>query len=149
MDNSKDPLNTGSSVNVQDSSDVVRDSVFRLTYKRRGSVVDSSLWTEFRDLDYDTALLDREVQEVGANISYAISPLVTGSVSGSYTRTKETATTSTDKAYSVNGRLGYRLSRKLTANVGLGVQSKDSSGVAGREYDELNIFAGVGYRLGR
>lgn len=147
LSSSIDP-NTGTFSNVQTSNDTVRNNVFRITYNRQGTLVNSSFWTELRDLDYDTAMLDREVQEVGANISYPFTALLTGSVSGNYLRTKDIANTSTDKKYLLSGRLGYSLSRKLTANLGLQVQSKDSS-VTTREYDEKSIFAGVAYRLGR
>jgi hypothetical protein len=140
--------NTGAFSNVQVSNDIVRDSVFRITYNRQGSLVNSRLWTELRDLDYDTAMLDREVQEVGADITYPLTALLTGSVSGIYLRTKDTANMSTDKEYQLSGRLDYSLSRKLTANIGVRVQSKDSS-VATREYDEQSIIAGIAYRLGR
>ncbi len=141
--------NTGSFSNVQNSGDTVRDNVIRVTYNRQGSVVNSSVWTELRDLDYETAMLDREVQEVSGNLSYAITSIITGTVIASYIRIKDLAALSTDKTYFIEGKLAYSLSRKLNASVGLRGQSRDSSGVASREYDALGIFANIGYLLGR
>ena len=141
--------NTGSINNVQVSSDIVRNSVFRIAYRRDGATINSGIWAELRDLDYETAMLDREVQEIGTNISYLISPLVTGSVDGRFVRTDEKATPSIDNEFHVTGRLIYSLSRKLRANAGLQVQTKDSTNVPGREYDELSVFAGFSYLLGR
>ena len=138
---------TGSIDNVQSSGDVLRDNTLRITYQREGARFGASAWTELRDLNYSTAALDREVQEVGARISYPLTALVTGIIGGSYTRTKDLVTPSTDKEFIVDGRLDYRLSRKLNANAGLRVRGKDSS-VVNREYDELSIYAGVGYRFG-
>ena len=138
--------NTGTFNNVQTSNEVVRNNELRITYTRQGTVVNARIWAELRDLDYDTALLDREVQELGANISYPFTALLTGSVNGNYRRTKDTSSMTTDKEYLVTGTLNYGLSRKLSVNMGLQVQSKDST-LATREYDEKSVFAGIAYSL--
>lgn len=140
-----DPI-TGSIGNVQVSNEVIRNSILRATYNRAGSTVNASIWTELRDLDYESNSLDREVQELGANVSYGFTPLVTGSVSGIFTRTEDTI--NEFEVASLDGRLNYSLSRKLSANIGLRVQSKDSTNTAA-EYDELRVSAGINYRVGR
>lgn len=145
LSSSIDP-NTGSIGNIQTSSDVVRNSVFRIAYDRTGSDVNASIWTELRDLDYEVLMLDREVQEVGADISYRFTSQVTGSVRGSYIRTED-ATNDYEVAL-LGGMLNYRLSRKLTASVGMQLQTKDSTDPV-TEYDALSVSAGIGYRLGR
>jgi hypothetical protein len=82
-------------------------------------------------------------------MTYAFTPLVSGVVDGRFIMTKDDASATTDKEYILSGRVNYSLSRKLSANAGVQVQTKDSSNMPLREYDELRVFAGVGYLLGR
>lgn len=141
--------NTGSFVNVQNSADTVTDDVIRVTYSRKGNEIDSTLWTELRRLDYDTSLQDRDVQEIGGDVSFKITPLVKGSVNGRFTRTEEDISSSTDKRYFLEGKLDYSFSRKLTGSAGLRLQKQESSNIPTREYDALGVFANFGYKLGR
>lgn len=145
LSSSIDP-NTGSFNNIQTSRDTVRDNLIRITYSRLGSAINSTIWTELRNADYDNDMQDRDVLEVGANLGYAFTPLITGSVEGVHVKTKQNA--NTDKKYRVNGSLGYSLSRKLTASVGLQANIYDSD-IANREYDELSVTAGINYLLGK
>lgn len=147
LSSSVDP-NTGSFYNIQVSSDVLRSNVFRVTYRRQDAVIGARAWVELRDVDYEVDPLDREVQEVGASISYDFTSRLTGSVNGRYLRTEESGIVRTDKISRLGGQLNYQLSRKLSANVRVRGESKDSTS-AGSGYDELAVFAGVGYRLGR
>lgn len=141
--------NLGSFTNFQTSSDVVHDNLARVTYRHVGTLVNSRVWAEVQELDYDSVPLDREVSEFGASMTYAFTPLVSGIVDGRFVVTKEDATATTDKEYLLSGRVNYSLTRKLSANAGVQVQTKDSSNVPLREYDEFRVFAGVGYQLGR
>ena len=144
---SQDP-NTGNFNNVQISSDVVRNNVFRIAYNRSGSTVKSSVWMELRKLDYDSLPNDRKVQEYGLITRYSITPKLISSVNASYAKTDEDSTGITDKNYNASGQLNYALSRKLTTNAGVKYQTKNSSNSL-NDYDELSINAALSYRLGR
>ncbi len=139
---------TGSFSNIQVSSDIVRDNVFRLSYTRSGTVAGANAWIELRDVDYTTDAFDREVQEVGASLTYGFTPRVNGSIDARYVERDDTDITRTDKTTSLAGQLFFSLSRKLNANVGARLASRDSS-AAGSSYDELAFMAGISYRLTR
>ena len=67
-------------------------------------------------------------------------------ISGSYVETDLASVTSTDTHYQANAQLGYSLSRKLDATAGARYQNRDTGSTAGG-YDELGVFARLGYRL--
>jgi predicted porin len=148
-----DPDDGGFS-NVQTSDDVVRDSIVRLTYRRDGYTFKTSVWGELRDLDYKTDQTDqtdqsdREVKEVGAQLDYRVTPLLTTSLSGEYTRIKQTDIGTRDDRYSVIGTIGYNLSRKLSAYFDLRYQEQDSDDGFFDEYKEFSSFARLVYGFG-
>ncbi|MEN8207528.1 MAG: outer membrane beta-barrel protein, partial [Pseudomonadota bacterium] len=102
------------------------------------------VWGELRDIDYDEALNDREVQEMGADLAYNINAYLTTAVFGSYVRYKETDIGRTDKRYILGGRVGYSFSRKLSANASLQYRKRDST-QTGFNYNEFSALVGVVY----
>jgi len=145
LTSSLDP-NTGDFGTVQTSDDVVRNSVARFAYSRRGTTNTVSAWIELRDLDYQTTLDDRKVHEIGANFSRRLSPTVSATITGLYTETDIQNVAYTDKHYQTDAQFGYSLSRKLSASAGARYQKRDT-GDPISEYDELSVFAKLGYRL--
>lgn len=147
LGSSVDP-NTGNFGNIQISNDVLRNSVFRVSYDRPGTTVNFSGWFELRDLDYKITNNDRRLQEYGARLGYQLTPRMSASVGGSYIWTRLENPVQTDKYYNLDGNMGYVLSRKLTARAGVRYQSRDSADPL-QGFDEYSISAGLGYRLGR
>jgi hypothetical protein len=139
----------GSFVNVQSSSDVIKFNVMRLTYDRNGDIIKSSVKLELSEQDYNTAPLDRKVQELSASLSYGFTPRITGALDAGYIITDEEAFNTEDKEFIIGSRVNYQLDRKLSTNAGLQFANKDSDAVPDRGYDEWRVFAGVAYRLGR
>lgn len=139
---------TGDPANVQVSGDVMRSNTARLAYSRQGTILDTQLWAELRDLDYKTSQSDdRKVQELGAMLAHRISPLLTAGVDGRYTKTRQTTAGRTDKEYSIGGNLVYQLSRKLHCNLNVRYRDKAST-LAVDEYSEASVFAGLVYGFG-
>ena len=94
------------------------------------------------------AVYERQVDCYPSATAPRSAPLFTGSIDSLYTITDDDASMSTDKEYTVSGRLTYRLGRKLSSNFGVSLRSLDSDTVTAREFDETSVFAGIDYRLG-
>ncbi len=142
-----DPDDGGFS-NVQTSDDVVRDNIARLTYRRDDSTLKTRLWGELRDLDYNVEQNDREVKELGAQLDYQVTPLLTASLSGEYNRTKRTDIGARDDRYLITGTIAYNLTRKLSTYFDLRYQEQDSDGGSISEYKEFSTFARFVYGFG-
>ncbi len=134
--------------NEQISGDVLRNSIIRLEYQRQDATLNSRLWGELRDLDYQETLNDREVQAVGAELNYPVTALLSTGVYGRYNRTKLTDVSRTDKRYVVGGSISYQLSRKLHSVFDLQYRNRDST-QDDREYSEMSVFASLVYGYGR
>jgi hypothetical protein len=141
--------------NVQESNDVVRNSILRLVYRREDATLNTELWGEFRDLDYKggegdlSDQDDREVREIGASMDYRVTASLTAGIFGRYTRTKETDTDREDNRYSIKGTVGYQLTRKLRTTLDLRYQNQDSNGGLGDEYSEFSTFVRLAYGFAR
>jgi len=143
-----DPENGGFS-NVQTSNDVLRYSIMRLTYGYEGAIIRSSVYGELRDLDYKGTESDRDTGEVGADLDYRVTQLLTTGIGGTYTRIKQTDIGSRDTRYSITGRLGYNLSRKLKANLDVRYQNQSSNSDSVSEYNESSVFVSLVYGFAR
>jgi hypothetical protein len=135
---------TGNISNIQTSGDVVRNKILRVSYERDGSVIGTTIWTEQRELDYQSTPNDRDVHDYGLRFGYQVNQKISTSLTGSYTKTNETSNNVDLKDTTLGAGLGYRLSRKTSLNLDLTHQSRDSD-VATDEYEELSVYAGIGY----
>jgi hypothetical protein len=134
----------GDSNNVQTSSETFRNNVFTLVYNREDDTLNTQIWGELRDLDYDESPSDREVQELGADLSYSVNAYLRTGLYGSYIRYKETDQNRTDKRYVLGGRVGYSFSRKLSATASLQYRKRDST-EADFNYNEFSALVGIVY----
>ena len=148
LNSETNPENGGFS-NVQTSNDVLRDSIMRLTYSYEGATINSHFYGELRDLDYKESQDDRDIREVGADLSYSVTQLLTTGILGTYTRVKRTDIGSRDTRYSITGRLGYNLSRKLKANFDVRYQDQSSNSDLVSEYSEFSTFVSLVYGFAR
>jgi predicted porin len=137
---------TGNIINIQTSGEVVRNRSMRVKYARKGTMINTDIWTELRELDYSSATSDRDVQEVGASLGYPVTPLMNASLSGRYTRNDLQATAVVQKEFSVAAGLGYQFSRRVGLNFAVKHNSRNST-VAADEFDEFSVSANVGYKF--
>ena len=135
--------------NVQNSSDVVRNNIVRLTYRREDVTLNTEVWGEFRDLDYEGRQSDRDIRDIGANMNYRVTATLSAGIFGRYRWTKETGTDRRDKSYSITETVGYQLTRKLRANLDLRYQKRESKGGLSDEYSELSTFVRLVYGFAR
>jgi Putative beta-barrel porin 2 len=145
--NSQIDPGTGDYSNVQTSGDVLRNKIFRMSYLRKDSTLNSSIWTEFRDLDYKESPDDREIKEIGAKLDYQVTAVVSTGIYGRYNKTKETDINRDDKRYETGVTASYSLSRKLSTRLNLQYRKKDSSS-NNDGYTEYSAFLGLVYGLG-
>jgi hypothetical protein len=148
LDSEIDP-DTGDFSNVQTSDDVVRNSIVRLTYRRDDATLDTEIWGEYRKLDYEGQETDRDIREVGANLNYRATALLTTGISGQYTLTDEADANGDEKYYSVTGTVSYQLGRKLRTTFDLRYQNQDSDGGSVNEYSEFSSFVRLVYGFAR
>ena len=154
LDSQTNPDN-GDFSNVQTSNDTVRNNILRLTYRRDDATLNTVVWGELRDLDYQGGQSDqddqsdRDVWEVGADLNYNVTAALTAGISGRYTRTEETDTDRKDKAYSILGTVNYQLTRKLRTSFDLQYLDQDSDGDFGNEYSAFSSFVRLVYGFAR
>ncbi len=138
---------SGNINNQQLSSDVSRNSIFRLTYSLAGTTLTSGVWTELRRLDYKEALLDRDVKEIGARFRYNASSLVSTGLVIAYNETDLSDTNSNFKDLSLDADISYNLSRNLSIRLGVFANNR-SSNTSTNEFDEFGGLASLVYGKG-
>lgn len=139
---------TGDFSNEQISTEILRNSVAKLTYRREDAKLKSSVWVEFDEQDYEQASLGREVQVAGLKFDYSVTPTVTAGVYGQYDHTKLTDTGREDYLYTVGSIINYRLSRKLHSKVDIKYRNKDST-LDISDFSEMSIFVSLVYGYGQ
>jgi hypothetical protein len=141
---SKVTPDNGNFSNVQISGDVLRNKIARLVYRREGPTLAANVWGEYRDQEYKETPNDRDVQEIGAELDYRVTALLTTGIYGTYNRTKEDDTQRRDKRYKIGGNVARNLSRKLRAVLDVRYQNKDST-ESNKEYSEFSTFVSLVY----
>ncbi len=129
------------------TTDVVRNSLFHLTYIRDDPAVNSRYWVESRKVKYSGDPLTRETQAVGLNFSRPLTRLLSGALYLKHNRTKQLETLRTDKRYTVGVNLKYRMARKVNAVFDITYRRKASDSVLDN-YDETSAFASIVYGFG-
>ena len=131
---------------------MLRNSILRLTYRHEDATLNTELWGEFRDLDYQGGkgdLDDREIREIGASMDYRVTAVFSTGISGRYKWNKQTNTDRRDEYYSITGTLGYQLTRKLRTSLDFGYQNQHSNGGSFDEYSEFSTFVRLVYGFAR
>jgi len=138
---------TGNPVFVQVGSDVIRNKVLTIGYKRRDGALNSSLTGELRELIYSESPNDSRIRSLNGAFNYPLTALLSSGLSARYVRLEETETGRTDNEYSVGANLGYSLSRKLRAVFDVNFNNKESTDATQR-YNEFSAFFSLVYGYG-
>lgn len=134
--------------NEQSSSEVSRNSIFRLSYQRSDATLKSDVWIGFRKLDYEFALLDREVRSAGFGFNYPLTAVLSAGINARYSGIDLIDTGRKDDQYSIGWDVSYRLSRKLLGVLDIKYNDKDSS-VDIADYREMSAYIGLVYGYGK
>jgi len=133
--------------NLEVTADVVRNSLFHLTYIRDDASLNSRYWIESRKVRYSGTLLTRETQAVGLMFSRPITRLLSSSAYLKFNRTKQLETLRKDKRYTAGVSLKYRMSRKMNVLFDVKFRKKNSNSVSDN-YDESSVFVRLVYGFG-
>ena len=136
--------------NAQNSNETLRSTIARLTYRREDATLNTEIWGQLLDLDYDGqggqgGQSDRDIRGIGVSIGYRVTAALSTGISGIFNRTKETDTDRRDEYYSITGTVGYQLTRKLRTKFDVRYQNQDSKGGLGSEYNEFSSFVRLVY----
>ncbi|MBK8163206.1 MAG: outer membrane beta-barrel protein [Gammaproteobacteria bacterium] len=137
----------GSFSDEQISGDVLHDSTIRVTYARQGSTLNSNIWGALSKLDYMESPRDSDKAIFGVDLDYPISAMLSVGVYGNYNYEKEIEINQTDKRYTIGGKLGYHLSRKLQSVLDIRYRQKDSTQSV-NEYTEMSVLINLVYGFG-
>lgn len=146
LDSLRNP-NTGDFNNEQITGDVLQDKIIRVGYNRRGFTLDGQIWLELRKDDYKEAPDDRSVQEIGTKFNYQVTALFSTGLDLIYRKTSLDDINRDNDDWIVGGRLNYRVSRRLSSQIGVTYNRRDSN-LAGFDYSETGVFANLVYNTG-
>ena len=138
----------GNGDDVQQVADVIRNTVFNVTYGRNDADLHSDLWVEYREIKYDIAeSLDYIVRTTGARLSFPGTPLYSSSIGARYRQSERVNTDRTDDSFIVDGGFSYSLSRALKSVFSLQYSTKESNDPT-QNYNELSVFVSLSYGYG-
>lgn len=151
-DTSSVALSTGSipvdeSREVQVTTDVIRNSIVNLAYKRDDASLRSSVSARYHKLTYSDSPLDQAIRSFGARVNHPVTQLLTSGVYADYNRREYIDTEQLDKYYTVGGNMRYRFSRKLNGLFDLKYRNKESTS-ASQNYEEISVFVSLVYGFG-
>lgn len=132
---------------VQITSDVVRNSIITLAYRRKDASLNTRISAKYHKLEYSENPLDRLVRSFGVDMSYPVTQLLSSGIFIRYDYTDQLDTDRLDEGYTVGSHLGYKFSRKLRGLFDLKYRKKESTYVR-ENYDEFRVFASLVYGFG-
>ncbi len=137
----------GGLINIQITTDVIRNKVFSLSYLRQDGEISSRIWTDFREVIYSESPNDRKIGVAGIEIDYPVTALLTSGFYTRYTKTRLTQQLRTDEIATVGVNLKYQHSRKLKSSLDIRYQEKQSTSV-NRSYTNAAVYYQMVYGFG-
>ncbi len=153
-DSSSGSLNTindpsaGDVNNVQITTDVIRNKLFRLAYLREDGSLNSQLWTQLREVLYSQSPNDRRISSLGIDLNYPLTDLLSGRFYTYYDRNRLLQQSRTDKTVSAGLGLSYHHSRKLRSVLDIKYRNRNSTGALS-DYSSSSIFYSLIYGFGQ
>ncbi len=141
--------NAGDFNNVQISAGVIRNKLFRLAYLRKDGTLNSRIWTEYRQVLYDSSPTNnRKISTLGINFNYPVTTFLSSGLYVNYFRDRLTELFRTDKRLAAGVNFSYQHSRKLRSTLNISYRQKVSTSAI-QEYTEGSIFYNLVYGFGR
>ena len=130
---------------VQLATDVIRNSLARLTYSRADASLHTSIWAEHRKIRYsDNTDLSRLVQTFGAQLDFPVTQLVSSGVFLSFNNSKGEEVFREDKRFNIGTNVQVSFTANLSSSFDVRYQTKESTNSA-TNYDEFSVFANLNY----
>jgi hypothetical protein len=138
----------GDSVDIQVTTDVIRNQVMTLGYHRQDGTLKSGLTGALRQLNYSETPNDRKIISLNAAFNYPVTALLISGLYARYNNTDYIDAGRTDNNYTVGGNVKYQLSRNLNSSLDLKYRNKDST-VAAQNFDEWSVYFSLVYGFGQ
>lgn len=135
---------SGDFSNVQISSEIMHNRIFRLSYHRNDATLKSNVWTQLRTQDYDFTLLDQEVLAAGFEFNYPLTALLSTGINTRYNRIELTDIDRIDTEYSIGANINYRYSRNLHGVIDLKYNDTNSD-INTSDFSETSVFINLIY----
>jgi len=132
---------------VQITTDVIRNDVVVVAYRRSDALLRSEIQAQYRKLTYSDSPLDRLISLVSLELSYPVTQLLSSGAYARYNNVKQLDTGRLDEYYVVGGNLRYRFTRKLYSSFDIKYRTKESTFEL-ENYDEFSVFASLVYGFG-
>ena len=133
----------------QSSADTLTTTQAAVTYRHRtGSGYAGRLSLYVTDYNYDNTPQDRREFRSSADVTRSLADRFSATLFGDYLYTDETSTGRKDKTYTLGLRLSYKLGRKLSANLDLQREDRNSNR-SENEFDENRVLFSIIYGIGR
>jgi hypothetical protein len=137
----------GNPDDVQLSTDVIRNSITRLTYVRNDAALHTRIWGEYRKLKYSTSPLDRVVRTFGSQLDFPVTQLVSSGVYINFDNTELLDTFRNDKRLRVGANIKASFSSNLNSTFDVQFRTKESTD-SQQNYDEFSFFVSLNYGFG-
>jgi hypothetical protein len=138
----------GDPFDVQLSTDVIRNTVGKLSYLRDDEQLHSRIWVEYRKIRYsDNTDLNRLIHTFGAQLSFPVTQLVSSGVFVNFSDVNQTEIARDDKRFEVGVNVKATFTTRLHGVANVGYRTKEST-TSTQNYDELRVFASLIYGFG-
>jgi len=146
-DTSSTSFNAIGGSDVQVTADVIRSSVFNVTYSRDDALLHSSILASYQKIKYSESPLDRTVKSLVGTMSYPATQRLSVGSYLRYSRTEQLQTFRIDDRYSLGGNLSYSFTREVKSVFDINYRTKDST-TAAQNFDEFTVYIGFSYGFG-
>ena len=141
-------ISPGNPNDVQLSTDVLRNTMARLTYSRDDAALSSEFWAEYRKLKYsDNVVLNRLVHTLGAQLGFPVTQLVSSGVFVNFSNSNQEEISREDKRFNVGANVNVAFTPKLRSVFDIQYRTRESTNSL-ENYDEFSIFASLNYGFG-
>ena len=138
----------GSGDDIQTVADVIRDSVFKMSYSREDVDLHSRLWVEYRESKYDSnTRFDQIIRITGVRLDFPGTQLFSSGLSARYKQFERLNDDRLDESFIVDTGFDYKFSRKLSGAFNLQYSTKESTEFL-QNHNELSFFINLAYGYG-
>lgn len=146
-DTSSTSFNAIGGDDVQVTADVIRSSIFNVTYTRDDALLRTQVLAAYQKVKYSESPLDRVVKSLIASVSYPATRRLSMGSSLRYIQTEQLDIRRIDDRYSLGANLSYKFTREMDGYVDVNYRKKVST-VASQSFDEMTAYIGLSYGFG-
>ncbi len=138
----------GNPDSIQVTTDVIRNQVIALGYRREDGTLKSSLISEIRKVNYSESPNDLRIWRLDALFNYPVTALLRGGFYMLYNNTDYLDQNRVDNNFTVGSTANYQLSRNLNSTFEIRYRDRGST-VEAASFDEWSVYATLVYGFGQ